>query len=152
MVRFTPLPLYPRGKSPPYPYPLNRKVGPRAGLDAVEKRKILHCRKSKPGSRARSQSLYRLRYLGSPNIICAFSCYPQLLAMSAETRVSLNVKSLVFVVRFKPKLQMLRQILIAVIGVRLSIKNTAGVVCSPAAIVSVTAGRHLYRAQHNLSW
>jgi hypothetical protein len=37
-------------------------VGPRAGLDAVEKRKILHCRKSNPGPPACSLSLYRRRY------------------------------------------------------------------------------------------
>jgi hypothetical protein len=33
-------------------------VGRRAGLDAVEKRKILHCRESNPGRPARSTSLY----------------------------------------------------------------------------------------------
>jgi hypothetical protein len=40
MVSFTPLQLNPRVKSPWYP--LNRRlVGPRAGLDAVEKRTFL---------------------------------------------------------------------------------------------------------------
>jgi hypothetical protein len=35
-------------------------VGPRVGLDAVEKRKIVHYRESNPGSS--SLSLYRLSY------------------------------------------------------------------------------------------
>jgi hypothetical protein len=37
-------------------------VGPRVGLDDVEKRKIVHCRESNPGRPARSPSLYRLSY------------------------------------------------------------------------------------------
>jgi hypothetical protein len=37
-------------------------VGPRVGLDAVEKRKILHCRESNPGCSSRSPLLYRLNY------------------------------------------------------------------------------------------
>jgi hypothetical protein len=37
-------------------------LGPRAGLDAVEKRKILHCRESNPGCPTDSPSLYRLSY------------------------------------------------------------------------------------------
>jgi hypothetical protein len=41
-------------------------VGPRAGLDAVEKIKIsCPCRESNPGSAARRSSLYRLNYPGS---------------------------------------------------------------------------------------
>jgi hypothetical protein len=36
---------------------------PRVGLDAVEKRKILHCRESNPGLQARSPSLYQLNFL-----------------------------------------------------------------------------------------
>jgi hypothetical protein len=39
-------------------------VGPRAGLEAVE-RKILHCREWNPGRPAGSPSLYRLSYPGS---------------------------------------------------------------------------------------
>jgi hypothetical protein len=39
-------------------------AGPRASLEAVEKRKILHCRESNPGAPACSQSLYRLSYPG----------------------------------------------------------------------------------------
>jgi hypothetical protein len=46
--------------------PGNHYVGgwvvPRAGLDAVEKRKILHCRESNPGRPARTPSLSPLRY------------------------------------------------------------------------------------------
>jgi hypothetical protein len=37
-------------------------VGPRTGLDAVEKRKILYCQEPNPGRRDRSPSLYRLSY------------------------------------------------------------------------------------------
>jgi hypothetical protein len=37
-------------------------VSPRAGPDAVEKRKILHCRESNPGRLVRSPLLYRLSY------------------------------------------------------------------------------------------
>jgi hypothetical protein len=37
-------------------------VGLRAGLDAVKKRKIMHCRESNPGRPARIPSLYRLSY------------------------------------------------------------------------------------------
>jgi hypothetical protein len=62
-----PRPLYPRGKSPRNPLDM-RLGGPRAGLDAVEKSKIL----SLPGLElqtlgrpARSQSLYRLSYPGT---------------------------------------------------------------------------------------
>jgi hypothetical protein len=33
-------------------------VGPRAGMDAMEKRKLLHCQDSNPGSPARSLPLY----------------------------------------------------------------------------------------------
>jgi hypothetical protein len=39
MVSFTPRPLYPQGKSPWYPL-IGGRVGPRAVLDAVVKRKI----------------------------------------------------------------------------------------------------------------
>jgi hypothetical protein len=40
-------------------------VGPRVGLDAVEKRKILHSWESNPGRAACSPSLYRLSYPNS---------------------------------------------------------------------------------------
>jgi hypothetical protein len=43
-------------------------VGPRVGLDAVENRKILHCREANPGHPARSPSLYRLSYPDSNRI------------------------------------------------------------------------------------
>jgi hypothetical protein len=65
VVNLMPRPLYPRGKSPRYS--LDRRLGPRAGLD-MEKRKFL----TLPGLELRhlgrpacSQSLYRLRYPGS---------------------------------------------------------------------------------------
>jgi hypothetical protein len=48
VVSFTPLSLYRRGKSPRYTFD-RRLGGPRAGLDAAEKTKILHCRESNPG-------------------------------------------------------------------------------------------------------
>jgi hypothetical protein len=68
VVAFTPRPLYFRRKSPQYP--LDRRLGgPQSGLDDVEKRKFL----TLPGLElrhlghlARTQSLYRLRYPGSP--------------------------------------------------------------------------------------
>jgi hypothetical protein len=41
---------------------IGRWIDPKAGLDAVEKRKILHCRESNAGRPARSPSLYRLSY------------------------------------------------------------------------------------------
>jgi hypothetical protein len=41
VVSFTPLPLYPRGKSPPGTHRIGGWVGPRAGLDDVEKGKFL---------------------------------------------------------------------------------------------------------------
>jgi hypothetical protein len=54
---FKPLPLYPLGMSPRCPSD-RRLDGPWSRLDAVEKRKILHCREWKPGRLARSLSLY----------------------------------------------------------------------------------------------
>jgi hypothetical protein len=56
LVSFLPLPLYPRGKTPGTHW-IRGWVGTRAGLDAVEKRKILHCRVSNSGHPARSPSL-----------------------------------------------------------------------------------------------
>jgi hypothetical protein len=46
-VSFTALTLYILEKSPRYPLD-RRLVGPQSALDAVEKRKILHCRQSSP--------------------------------------------------------------------------------------------------------
>jgi hypothetical protein len=64
VVRFTPLPLYPRGKSPDTHW-IGGCVGLRAGLDDVERAKFLTLLglELRPlGRPARSQSLYRLRY------------------------------------------------------------------------------------------
>jgi hypothetical protein len=60
-----PAALYPRKKNPRYP--LDRRLGgPRAGLDAKARRKILcFCRGSYPGRSVRSQILYWLSYPGS---------------------------------------------------------------------------------------
>jgi hypothetical protein len=59
--------FYPRRKSPRYPLDIEGWVGPRAGMDEVERRKI----STLPGLELRpiyipahSQSLYRLRYAG----------------------------------------------------------------------------------------
>jgi hypothetical protein len=52
VVSFTPLLLYPRGKSPGTLW-IGGWVGPRVGLDAVEKKKILLPRESNPGRPAR---------------------------------------------------------------------------------------------------
>jgi hypothetical protein len=67
VVRFTPQPLYPRGRVPGIHW-IGGWVSPRAGLDDVEKRKFLTLRRLELqplGRPARSQSLYRLRYPGS---------------------------------------------------------------------------------------
>jgi hypothetical protein len=61
---FTLRPLYPGGKSPGT-YWIGSWVRPRAGLDAVEYRKISYpCWESNPGRPAGSLSLYRLGYSG----------------------------------------------------------------------------------------
>jgi hypothetical protein len=67
MVRYTPRPLYPRGKSPCTHW-IGRWVGPRTGLDDVENRKFLTLPELEFQPLCcpvRRQSLYRLRYLGS---------------------------------------------------------------------------------------
>jgi hypothetical protein len=61
VVSFTALPLYPRENSPGTHW-IGGWVSPRDGLDAAEKRKILHFRESNPCSPARSPSLNRLSY------------------------------------------------------------------------------------------
>jgi hypothetical protein len=69
VVRFIPWTLYLRKKAPG-----NNSIGdwviPRDGLDDVEKRKLLTLKELElrtHGRSARSQSLYRLRYIGSQN-------------------------------------------------------------------------------------
>jgi len=68
-VSFTPRPLYPRGKEPPYAL-YRGCVTLRAGLDAVvkkKKKKSLHCscRESNPVVQSVAYSLYWLSYSGS---------------------------------------------------------------------------------------
>jgi hypothetical protein len=59
--RHAPAALYSQGKNPRYP--LNRRLNPRAGLDAEARRKILClCRGSKPGRPVRNQTLYRIKF------------------------------------------------------------------------------------------
>jgi hypothetical protein len=58
--------LYPRGKEPPGTHCTGGWVGPRAGLDAEARRKILcPCRGSNPDRPASSQTVYCLSYRGS---------------------------------------------------------------------------------------
>jgi hypothetical protein len=60
--RHAPAALYPRGKDPSTHW-IGGWVGPRAGLDAGARRKILcSCRGSKPDHPARRQTLYFLSY------------------------------------------------------------------------------------------
>jgi hypothetical protein len=54
--------VLPPGERAPNTHWLGGWVGPRAGLDVVEKTKILHCREANPGHPARSPLLYRLSY------------------------------------------------------------------------------------------
>jgi hypothetical protein len=62
-----PAALYPRGKDTHW---IGGWVGPRAGLDAGDRRKIhCPCRGSNPGRPARGQTLYCLSYSGSIIII-----------------------------------------------------------------------------------
>jgi hypothetical protein len=54
------------GEEPPAIHWIGSWVVSKAGLDAVEKRKIsCHCLESNPGRPARSLSLFQLSYLGS---------------------------------------------------------------------------------------
>jgi hypothetical protein len=79
VVSFTPLPLYPRRKSPPVP--IGGWVGPRSGLNDVEKRKFLTLPRLelRPlGRPARSQLLYRLRCTGYIYMYQIDPCSPKL--------------------------------------------------------------------------
>jgi hypothetical protein len=60
-VSFTFRPLVLLGNRPRYPL-IGSCVGPRACLNAVKNRKIIHCRESNPGLLARRPSPYRLSY------------------------------------------------------------------------------------------
>jgi hypothetical protein len=67
VVSLTPRPLYPRGKNPGTHW-IGGWVGPRVGLDDMQKRKFLTVTGLELqllGRPSGSQSLYRLRYLGS---------------------------------------------------------------------------------------
>jgi hypothetical protein len=54
--RFTP------GERAPGTHWIGGWVGPRVGLDAMEKKKVCSCREPNPDSPVRSPSLYRLSY------------------------------------------------------------------------------------------
>jgi hypothetical protein len=71
VVSFTPLLLYLRGRAPGTDW-IGGWIDRIVGLDAVEKRKILHCRALNPVRPARSLSLYRLRY--PDPIMSMFNC------------------------------------------------------------------------------
>jgi hypothetical protein len=53
VVSFTPRPLYLPGERAPGTHWIGGWVGPKVGVDTVEKRKISHCRESNPGRPAR---------------------------------------------------------------------------------------------------
>jgi hypothetical protein len=78
VVSYTPLPLYPRRNSPQYP--LDRMGWPRVGLDAVQKRRNLHCRESNLSRPARSPPLYWLSYPDSSHQPGCLYLYPPILA------------------------------------------------------------------------
>jgi hypothetical protein len=65
-VSVTPWPRFTPGEGTPGTHWIGGWVGPRAGLDAGDRRKILcPCRGSNPDRPARSQTLYCLSYHGS---------------------------------------------------------------------------------------
>jgi hypothetical protein len=78
VISSTPLPLYPPAERAPVKHWIGVWVGPRVGLNATEKRKILHCRELNPGNPSRSPLLYRLSYTVSfpytspPNLYTVF--------------------------------------------------------------------------------
>jgi hypothetical protein len=120
VVNFTPLPLYPRGKSPRYPS-VGGWVGPTVGLDAMEKWKILYCRESNPGRPTHSTSLYRLlnnacnliNYINSCNV-----CFK-------HSKIHLSfVEMLTFLLR-------------VVCHLRLAIR-----ICGPALVHGFADGKH----------
>jgi hypothetical protein len=70
VVSVTPRPRFTPGEKTPGTHWIAGWVGPRAGLDARARRKILcPCRGSNPGRPFRSQTLYRLSYRGSYFVI-----------------------------------------------------------------------------------
>jgi hypothetical protein len=64
-------------------------VGPRAGLDTLEKRKISHCWESNPGCAASSSTLYWLSYPDSYNFVIELS----IMAKPSGTFLQLYYKS-----------------------------------------------------------
>jgi hypothetical protein len=95
-----PRPLYPRGKSPRYPW-IGGWVGPRTGPEDLEKRKFLTLPglELRPlGHPARSQSLYRPRYPGSSTSDRKFFklewCGPNLLVLISLFKYSWRDRSL----------------------------------------------------------
>jgi hypothetical protein len=65
VVSITPRPPFTPGERTPGTHWTGGWVGPRAGLDAEARRKILYlCRGSNPGRPVRSQTLYWLSYCG----------------------------------------------------------------------------------------
>jgi hypothetical protein len=63
-------------------------VGPRIGLDAMEKRKILRCRESKLGHATRSPSLYRRWVIPTPSFVRLFIIYLHVIFKNCEIGLS----------------------------------------------------------------
>jgi hypothetical protein len=67
-------------------------MGVRAGVDEVEKRKILHCRESNPDRPAYSPSLYRLSYPDSQiNNLLKLSLYHLLTFLVGKSYFGLSL-------------------------------------------------------------
>jgi hypothetical protein len=73
VVSITTRPRYTPGERTPGTHCTGGWVGPRAGLDAETRRKILClCRRSNPGRPVRSQTLYWQRYPGSSIVLYGY--------------------------------------------------------------------------------
>jgi hypothetical protein len=74
VVSITPRRIYPEERDPDTQW-LGRWMGPRAGLDAVKKRKVsFPCWESNPGRPASSTLLYKLSYPGSCYSVSCLFC------------------------------------------------------------------------------